>query len=61
MSGFDHADAKSKFPLGAGIEPVTCIAIGKRTSPDSLSDEIKAREVAPRSRKSLDEIVNITW
>jgi nitroreductase len=61
MSGFDHAAAKSKFPLGAGIDPVTCIAIGKRTSPDSLSDEIKAREVAPRSRKPLDEIVNITW
>jgi nitroreductase len=61
MSGFDSAAAKSKFPLGAGIEPVTCIAIGKRTSPDSLSDEIKARELAPRTRKSLSEIVNITW
>lgn len=61
MSGFDHAAAKSKFPLGAGVEPVTCIAIGKRTSPDSLSDEIKAREVAPRTRKALNEIVNITW
>jgi len=61
MSGFDHGAAKSKFPLGAGVEPVTCIAIGKRTSPDSLSEEIRNREVAPRSRKSLDEIVNITW
>jgi nitroreductase len=61
MSGFDSAAAKSKFPLGAGIEPVTCIAIGKRTSPDSLSDEIKAREIAPRTRKPLSEIVNITW
>jgi nitroreductase len=61
MSGFDSAAAKSKFPLGAGIEPVTCIAIGKRTSPDSLSDEIKARELAPRTRKPLSEIVNITW
>ena len=61
MSGFDSAAAKSKFPLGAGIEPVTCIAIGKRTSPDSLSDEIKEREIAPRTRKSLSEIVNITW
>ena len=61
MSGFDSAAAKAVFALGAGVEPVTCVAIGKRTSPDSLSDEIKAREVAPRSRKSLDEIVNITW
>lgn len=61
MSGFDNAAAKSKFALGAGIEPVTCIAIGKRTSPDSLSEEIKARELAPRSRKALSEIVNITW
>jgi nitroreductase len=61
MSGFDNAAAKSKFALGAGIEPVTCIAIGKRTSPDSLSEEIKARELAPRSRKALTEIVNITW
>ena len=61
MSGFDNAAAKTKFALGGGIEPVTCIAIGKRTSPDSLSEEIKARELAPRSRKSLSEIVNITW
>ena len=61
MSGFDNAAAKAKFPLGDGIEPVTCIAIGKRTTPDSLSEEIKAREVAPRSRKALNEIVNITW
>ena len=61
MSGFDNSIAKAKFPLGAGIEPITCIAIGKRTSPDSLPEEIKVREVATRSRKSLDEIVNITW
>jgi len=61
MSGFDHAAAKSKFPLGAGVEPVTCIAIGKRTSPDSLPEEIRNREVAPRARKPLNEIVNITW
>ena len=61
MSGFDNALAKAKFPLGDGIEPVTCIAIGKRTSPESLSEEIKARELAPRSRKSLTDIVNITW
>lgn len=61
MSGFDNAAAKTKFALGGGIEPVTCIAIGKRTSPDSLSEEIKARELAPRSRKALSEIVNITW
>ena len=61
MSGFDSAAAKAVFALGAGVEPVTCVAIGKRTSPDSLPEEIKVREVAPRSRKSLDEIVNITW
>jgi nitroreductase len=61
MSGFDNAAAKSKFALDDGAEPVACLAIGKRTSPDSLSDEIKAREIAPRTRKSLSEIVNITW
>jgi nitroreductase len=61
MSGFDSAAAKATFSLEAGIEAVACIAVGKKTSPDSLPDEIKAREVAPRSRKSLDEIVNITW
>ena len=61
MSGFDNSAAKATFSLEAGVEPVACIAVGKRTSPDSLPDEIKAREVAPRTRKSLDEIVNITW
>ncbi len=61
MSGFDSAMAKSTFALSTGVEPVACVAVGKRTSPDSLSDEIKAREIAPRSRKALNEIVNITW
>jgi hypothetical protein len=61
MSGFDNSAAKAAFSLEAGVEPVACIAVGKKASPDSLSDEIKAREVAPRTRKSLDEIVNITW
>jgi nitroreductase len=61
MSGFDRQAAKATFSLEAGIEPVACIAVGKKTSPDSLPDEIKAREIAPRSRKALNEIVNITW
>ncbi len=61
MSGFDSQAAKATFSLEAGVEAVACIAVGKKTSPDSLPDEIKAREIAPRSRKSLDEIVNITW
>jgi nitroreductase len=61
MSGFDSAAAKSTFALASGVEPVACVAVGKKTSPDSLSDEIKAREIAPRSRKALNEIVNITW
>jgi len=61
MSGFHNSAAKAVFSLEAGVEPVACIAVGKKASPDSLSDEIKAREVAPRTRKSLDEIVNITW
>jgi nitroreductase len=61
MSGFDNAAAKTNFQLSDGVNPVACLAIGKRTSPDSLSDEIKAREIAPRTRKALSEIVNITW
>jgi nitroreductase len=61
MSGFDNTEAKTKFQLSDGVDPVACIAIGKRTSPESLSDEIKARELAPRSRKALTDIVNITW
>ena len=61
MSGFDSAAAKSTFSLATGVEPVACVAVGIKTSPDALSDEIKAREIAPRSRKALDEIVNITW
>ena len=61
MSGFDNAAASTTFALDNGVEPVACLAIGKRTSPDSLPEEIKARELAPRSRKALNEIVNITW
>ena len=35
MSGFDSQAAKATFSLEAGVEAVACIAVGKKTSPDS--------------------------
>ncbi|MEM7517899.1 MAG: nitroreductase, partial [Planctomycetota bacterium] len=40
-----------------GFEPVSMIAIGHRGEPDSLPDELREREQAPRSRRPMAEFV----
>lgn len=57
MGGFDIKKATELFNLDPELfEPVTFISVGKPSDPDKLSDELKARELAPRIRKRLDEI-----
>ena len=41
-----------------GFEPVAMIAVGYQGEADTLSDELRERETAPRSRKALAEIVS---
>ncbi len=57
MAGFDHAKAKQVFEIPEDWEPVAAMAIGYPGDPESLSQKLRDREVAPRTRKSLSEFV----
>jgi nitroreductase len=57
MGGFDMARTIETFHLPENIEPACFIALGHLSHPDTLDEPFRSRELAPRSRKSLDEIV----
>jgi nitroreductase len=57
MAGFDHAKAKQVFEIPEDCEPIAAIAIGYPGDPESLTQKLRAREVAPRTRKLLAEFV----
>lgn len=55
MGGFDHANLSDVLDLQPGLAPVVVIALGRRDEPDRLSETLRAREVAPRRRRPLQE------
>ena len=57
MAGFDPAKAKQVFEIPADWEPIAAFAIGYPGDPNSLSQKLQDREVAPRTRKPLTEFV----
>lgn len=62
MGGFYADQARAAFNIPADFEPMAVLAIGYRNSPDALPDDIREKEVAPRSRRPLHETVfTDTW
>lgn len=57
MAGFDVAKAKEVYSIAEGYEPVAAIALGYLGDPNNLSEKLQQRELAPRSRKSLEQFV----
>jgi nitroreductase len=57
MAGFDAEKARLLFGLPDGFEPMTLIAIGYYGKIEALPDELREREVAPRTRKPLSDFV----
>jgi nitroreductase len=57
MGGFDAAKIHDAFGLDASLEVVSITAIGVLGDVDTLPDPLREREVAPRLRKSLEELV----
>jgi hypothetical protein len=43
--------------MASDLVPVVAIAIGKQDLPEKLPDAMAERELAPRARKPLEEIV----
>lgn len=57
MGGFDRQAARLLFGLPEGYEPMTVIAIGYQGNAEDLPEELRERELAPRTRKSLEDFV----
>ncbi|MFM1951628.1 MAG: hypothetical protein RJA33_422 [Actinomycetota bacterium] len=57
MAGFDKSDASKALSMPDELTPVIVVAIGKQDSPDKLDAALAEREVAPRVRLPLEEIV----
>ncbi len=57
MAGFDKSDARNALSMPDELTPVIVVAIGKQDSPDKLDAALAEREVAPRVRLPLEEIV----
>ena len=57
MTGFDKDKARTNVEMASELVPVVVIAVGKQDSHEKLPAGLAEREIAPRGRKSLDEIV----
>ena len=57
MAGLDKAKAAEVLGLPANLELVVSLTVGKIAPADALPEPLFEREVAPRVRKDLDEIV----
>lgn len=57
MGGFDAAAAKAEFGLPEGVEPQAVIAVGRLDPHAVLPEALAAREVAPRARRPLAELL----
>lgn len=57
MTGFDKDKARAQVEIDPELVPVVVVAIGKQDAPEKLSGPLLERELAPRQRLSLQEIV----
>lgn len=57
LGGFDAARLHTEFGLDANLDVVSITAIGVLGDVDALPDPLREREVAPRLRKALEELV----
>ena len=56
MGGFNSDAAREKFNIPADVTPMAMLAVGYEGDASHLSEELKAREIAPRTRKVLGEL-----
>ncbi len=62
MAGILPETIRTSYSLPSGYEPVTGLAIGYPGDPETLPADLREREQAPRSRKTLQEFVySSTW
>ncbi|MBW4608812.1 MAG: nitroreductase family protein [Hassallia sp. WJT32-NPBG1] len=57
MAGFDVPLSRSLYSIPEGYEPVAAIALGYIGDPQTLSEKLLQRTLAPRTRKRLENFV----
>jgi nitroreductase len=57
MAGFNVDMAREVFEIPVRHDPVTMIAIGYPGHPDSLPEDLRKKDLAPRQRKLIREFV----
>ena len=57
MGGFSAEKAREVFEIPERFAPVAAIAIGYPADPNTLSEELRAKDLTPRQRKPLREFV----
>lgn len=57
MTGFDRTQSAEVFAMASDLIPVVVVAIGKQDAPEKLEGPAADRELAPRVRRKLSEIV----
>jgi nitroreductase len=57
MIGILPDKAREVYRIPEGVQPLTGLAIGYAASPDALPEKLRERDLAPRKRKPLGEIV----
>lgn len=55
MGGFDADKARAAFAIPADYTPMAMIAVGYQADSSAVPDDVKAKELAPRKRKPLEE------
>jgi nitroreductase len=57
MGGFDVAGLREAFHITKRFEPLSIAAIGELGSADALPEPLRERELAPRTRKPLEQLL----
>lgn len=59
LGGFDSAALHAAFGLADNLDVVSITTVGVLGDPDTLPEVLREREVAPRVRKPLSELVTV--
>lgn len=56
-AGFDRNMIREKFSIGEDLNPLVVFAVGCPDTADKLEEPYKTRELTPRTRKSLNDLI----
>ena len=57
MGGFDTTAVRASFGLDGTLTPVVVLAIGRRDGTAELPEPFAAREMAPRTRRPVSDLL----